>query len=357
MVNLTFVDSHNMVAYLEKSAENANFAEIVDFLNANPIRYALTIVPIPTVSSSSQPKRPKNIGKPKRKATKISQSSRPTTLVADETIHEERADIVERVVTTAASLDTEQDSGTINKTQSRTIPNEHIPQGTGSGVSPRRQDTILGDTPAQTRFEMFSKQSHEPPLSRINTRGSGEDKENQEFGKEEKVKKSTTQEEDVEIQGRYGHDTEINTASTSITTAIINITTDEPVTTVSTPITTAGISVSTAEPKKAKERGSKEKSSETATRTTRGVIIKEGSETTTRPTVPPQQKLDPKYKGKGKMVEPEKPLKKKDQIEFDEEVVRNLEAQLQAELEEEKRLARQKEEESNIALIAEWDAV
>nr|GFD26244.1 hypothetical protein [Tanacetum cinerariifolium] len=53
----------------------------------------------------------------------------------------------------------------------------------------------------------------------------------------------------------------------------------------------------------------------------------------------------------------EKPLKKKDQIEFDEKVVRNLEAQLQAELEEEKRLARQKEEESNIALIAEWDAV
>ncbi|GKC87298.1 hypothetical protein Tco_1147947 [Tanacetum coccineum] len=32
-----------MVAYLEKSAENANFDEIVVFLNANPIRYALTI--------------------------------------------------------------------------------------------------------------------------------------------------------------------------------------------------------------------------------------------------------------------------------------------------------------------------
>nr|GFC48534.1 hypothetical protein [Tanacetum cinerariifolium] len=54
------------------------------------------------------------------------------------------------------------------------------------------------------------------------------------------------------------------------------------------------------------------KSSETATRPTRGVIMREASETTTRQTIPPQQQLDPKNKGKGKMVEPEKPLKKKD---------------------------------------------
>ncbi|GJW54562.1 hypothetical protein Tco_0098647 [Tanacetum coccineum] len=38
MAGLTFADSHNMVAYLEKSTENADFAEIVDFLNVNPIR-------------------------------------------------------------------------------------------------------------------------------------------------------------------------------------------------------------------------------------------------------------------------------------------------------------------------------
>nr|GEZ98744.1 hypothetical protein [Tanacetum cinerariifolium] len=42
MTNLTFADSHNMVAYMEKSAENVDFAEIVDFLNAIPIKYALT---------------------------------------------------------------------------------------------------------------------------------------------------------------------------------------------------------------------------------------------------------------------------------------------------------------------------
>ncbi|GJZ77599.1 hypothetical protein Tco_0642271 [Tanacetum coccineum] len=62
-----------------------------------------------------------------------------------------------------------------------------------------------------------------------------------------------------------------------------------------------------------------------------------------------------KDKGKGKMVEPEKPLKKKDQIALDEEMARNLEAQMQAKLIEEERLARQKEEEANIVLIESWD--
>ncbi|GKE14504.1 hypothetical protein Tco_1422081, partial [Tanacetum coccineum] len=54
-------------------------------------------------------------------------------------------------------------------------------------------------------------------------------------------------------------------------------------------------------------------------------------------------------------AKPEVPLKKKDQVALDEEMARNLKAQLQAELIEEKRLARQKEEEANIALIKSWD--
>ncbi|GJR91248.1 hypothetical protein Tco_0215259 [Tanacetum coccineum] len=49
--------------------------------------------------------------------------------------------------------------------------------------------------------------------------------------------------------------------------------------------------------------------------------------------------------------QPEVPLKKKDQVALDEEMTRNLEAQLHAELMKEERLARQKEEEAKIALI------
>ncbi|GKG28034.1 hypothetical protein Tco_0406361, partial [Tanacetum coccineum] len=58
-----------------------------------------------------------------------------------------------------------------------------------------------------------------------------------------------------------------------------------------------------------------------------------------------------KDKGKAIMIKPERPLKKKDQVALDEEMARNLEPQLQAKLIEEERLARQKEEEANLALI------
>ncbi|GKE24499.1 hypothetical protein Tco_1436011 [Tanacetum coccineum] len=302
--------------------------------------------------------------------------------------------------------------------------NELIPQGTGSGSGPRRQDIILGDRPAQTRFERLSKQSNDPPLSIVNTLGSEEDNmklnelmeiytrfpervlaleniktaQNLEIinlkkrvKKLEKKKKARTpqlkrrlfkvriessaekslsdqedaskqgrnridQDEEIswfqegaKTQGRHGHDFEVNTTSTSITTASINITTAEPIATVSAPVTIAGVFVSNAKPStpstttiliededltisqtlikmrsvKSKEK-SKEKgvSSETTLRPTRGVIMKEASETVTRPIVPPQQQLDPKDKGKGIMQEPEKPVKVKgkDQIAFDEEV-------------------------------------
>ncbi|GKF09657.1 hypothetical protein Tco_0043881 [Tanacetum coccineum] len=53
-----------------------------------------------------------------------------------------------------------------------------------------------------------------------------------------------------------------------------------------------------------------------------------------------------------KMIEPEKPLKKKDQISFDEEIT----SKLQAEFDEEERFAREKDE-ANVALTEEWDDI
>nr|GEV20365.1 hypothetical protein [Tanacetum cinerariifolium] len=57
-------------------------------------------------------------------------------------------------------------------------------------------------------------------------------------------------------------------------------------------------------------------------------------------------------KGKEIMVEPEKPLKKKDQIAFDEEVTRKLDAHMKAKMEEEERITREKDE-ANIAIVEE----
>ncbi|GJV12767.1 hypothetical protein Tco_1354308 [Tanacetum coccineum] len=45
MSDLKFADTHNLVVFLEKPTESEGFEEIVDFLNANPIKYALTVNP------------------------------------------------------------------------------------------------------------------------------------------------------------------------------------------------------------------------------------------------------------------------------------------------------------------------
>ncbi|GKE46628.1 hypothetical protein Tco_1477886, partial [Tanacetum coccineum] len=77
----------------------------------------------------------------------------PLKMVGDEAVHKELGDRMEKAATTTSSLEAEQDSGS----------------------GPRCQDTILRDVDAQTRFEITSKQSNDPPLSRGYTFGSGED--------------------------------------------------------------------------------------------------------------------------------------------------------------------------------------
>ncbi|GKB74942.1 hypothetical protein Tco_0936354 [Tanacetum coccineum] len=55
------------------------------------------------------------------------------------------------------------------------------------------------------------------------------------------------------------------------------------------------------------------------------------------------------------MIEPEVPLKRKDQVSLDKEMKRNLETQLQAELIKEEKMARKNEKEANITLIESWE--
>nr|GEV35933.1 hypothetical protein [Tanacetum cinerariifolium] len=149
---------------------------------------------------------------------------------------------------------------------------------------------------------------------------------------------------DAETQGRYGHDIEVNTASTSITTTSINLTAAEPVTTVSEPVNIVGVSVSTAEQinivgvsvstaeqstpltttttlikdadliitqtfmkmRSVKSKGKSKEKGISSTRLTRGMNMKEASEIASRPIVPPQQQLDPKDKGKDETVHEER---------------------------------------------------
>ncbi|GJZ35106.1 hypothetical protein Tco_0580923 [Tanacetum coccineum] len=450
MANLIFADSHNMVAYLETSEDNADFAEIVDFLNASPIRRDLhfndedgitcltsteifenlqligskstalnefgtniasaviclakkqkfnfsklifdavfndeydtpshikmhvegegrqptesqphpTMLYIYVVQSlllhhHHTPKQIQKHRKTKRKAIEISQSSRPTTLVADETVYEERGDNVERV--------------------SYAIVRCRL----GSG-SPRRQDTILGDRPAQTRFVRLSKQSNHPPLSGVNTPGT-QDLEitnlKKRVKKMEKKKKSRTPQlkrrlfkdriesstekslgdqedaskqgrneinqdegiswfqKDENTQGRYGHD--ISTAE--VTTASVPSDVD-----VSTASLIRLVDDSIIDDITLAETLMKIKSSSSRSQKDKGVMFKEPSEPTT--TSRPQSHIPPKDKGKGMMQEPEKPVKVKGkvQIEYDVDVAQRL----QAELDEEDRLEREREKEASKA--------
>ncbi|GJS68133.1 hypothetical protein Tco_0682698 [Tanacetum coccineum] len=95
----------------------------------------------------------------------------------------------------------------------------------------------------------------------------------------------------------------------------------------------------------------------TATTTTttrpkaRGVVVQEPSEFRT-----PQESQPSMIKDKGKaiMIEPEVPLKRKDQVALDEDLARNLQAQLRRTIEE-KGLQEKGKRKFNIVLIESWD--
>ncbi|GKB26942.1 hypothetical protein Tco_0866343 [Tanacetum coccineum] len=102
---------------------------------------------IPTIiqPSTSQPQKKQKPRKP-RKDIQISQSSGPTSNVADEAVNEEMDDCLARAATTATGLDAEQDNG--------------------GGLQGQENQ---GDTIAQTRFKNVSKTSNDSLLARVNT--------------------------------------------------------------------------------------------------------------------------------------------------------------------------------------------
>ncbi|GKD02192.1 hypothetical protein Tco_1177166 [Tanacetum coccineum] len=84
----------------------------------------------------------------------------------------------------------------------------------------------------------------------------------------------------------------------------------------------------------------------------KGIAFREPVESTVTTTVPSQKSKD---KGKAIMIEPEKPLMKKDQMALDEELAREIEAEEQAELERIQKERAAQEEASRAAIYEEWD--
>ncbi|GJS09755.1 putative ribonuclease H-like domain-containing protein [Tanacetum coccineum] len=111
---------------------------------------------------------------------------------------------------------------------------------------------------------------------------------------------------------------------------------------------TAGEAIKAAKPKVVTTAAT----TATTTNKDRRVVVQEPSEFRVPQEIKP---LSSKDKGKGIMIEPEVPLKRKDQIALDEQIGRDIQAKLDAELLEEKKLARKQKEEASIALIESWE--
>nr|GEU57136.1 hypothetical protein [Tanacetum cinerariifolium] len=234
----------------------------------------------PTIlqSSSSQPQK---THKPKKPIIKVTQV---------------------RAATTASSLEVEQDSGNITKTQSEATPNEPSSQGTDSGGAPSVLE--LDKTKTSQHNDIGSLKRRVKKL-------------------EKRIGKDMFDVDD--LCGEEVFVAEQKVVSTAATTT--TITTEE--------LTLAQVleEIKTSKPK------------------AKRVVIQEPSESTT--TIPKQQSQN---KRKRIMIEePVKP-KKKDQIRIDEKAANRL----QAEFDEEERLAREiskKEQEANIELIKTWDDI
>ncbi|GJY84596.1 DNA-directed DNA polymerase [Tanacetum coccineum] len=356
------------------------------------------------IQSSTQPQKTQKPRKPKRKDTQVPQPSDPSENVTDEAVHKELGDSLVRAATTASSLEAEQDSGggprcqeTIGDTTARTRFESVSKHSNDSLLA--RGNTLRSDedrlkldelmalcTTLQTRVldlektkttqhnEIASLKRRVKKLEKKNRSRTHKLKRLYKVGLTARVESSRDEEslgEDASKQGRINAidaDEEITLVSVQddadkemfdmdalngeeVFVAGQNENVVEEVVDaaqVSTAATTVTITTEEITLAQALE------ALKTSKPKVKGIVFQEPGKSTTTTTISSQQSQD---KGKGIMIEePVKPMKKKDQISFDEEIA----LKLQAEFDEEERLAREKakkEKEANIALIETWDDI
>ncbi|GJZ82650.1 retrovirus-related pol polyprotein from transposon TNT 1-94 [Tanacetum coccineum] len=325
----------------------------------------------------------------------------------DEAVHKELGDSLVRSATTASSLEAEQDNGNITKTRSKATPNESSSLGTTSGGGLRCQET-MGDTIAQTRVLDLEKtkttQQNEIASLKRRIKTLEQKKKSRthglkrlhKVGMSRRVESSGDEEdlgEDASKQGRRINaidadeditlvnvkddvdnemfdvdalnDEEVFVAEQEVAPKGVNLTVDE------VTLAQALAALKSVKPKvkgdvikepsvpvSAASASIKLSVATTTTATTptprKGIVITElGTPIITRSSQQPSQ-AKVQDKGKGKMVEPKpvKPTKKKVQIMLDEEIA----LKLQAEIDEEERIARAEEEKIDEANIS-WDDI
>ncbi|GKB09421.1 hypothetical protein Tco_0837733 [Tanacetum coccineum] len=407
MLNLKFADTHNMVVFLEKPTESAGFEEIVDFLNANPIKYALTINPTiytscieqfwdtakaktvngevqlhalvdgkkrlyiapshtkkifgnirrvgkdfsgrvtplfptmmvqaqqeqgegsamptdpqhtPTITqpSTSQPKKTQKPRKPKKKNTEVPQSSGSIEHVADKAVNKEMDDNLEITSLKLRVKKLEKKGG------SRTHKLKRLYKVGSSRRVESSDEEDLGVEDASKQGRKIGDIDVDKGITLVNKTAENQGR----FTDEDMFGVNDLDGDEVIVDNVDVVKIAEETVNVAATTILVSIASTIPVSAAITVITDVEITLAQAlaELKTAKPKA-------------KGIVMQEPGESTT---IKPQQQHS-KDKGKAIMEEPEKPLKKKDQIRFDEEVALKLQAQMQAELEEEDKLARQRE--------------
>ncbi|GJZ79382.1 hypothetical protein Tco_0644219 [Tanacetum coccineum] len=425
MSTLTFADTHNMVAFLEKPTESDGFHEIIDFLNANQIHYALTINPIiytscieqfwaTTKENTVNGERQLQALVDKKRVIITESSIRSDLHLADVggidclpivAIFEELAwmgregkDFSGRVTPLFATMmvqatqDKGVDSGISTDSQQTPIttqPSSSRPQKKQSRRKQRKETEVPQD---ETHHDdSVPIPSNDPLLSGLQRlRKVGESSRVESFddtkslGAQEDASKQGGIKIVDETQGRLNdaemfniddlHDDEVIVDMEVVECAptipitplmegvnylprLMNYTNHTPTNAPTTVIDELTLAQTLIEIKAAKPKVVTTAATTTTTRPkARGVVVQEPSEfRTTTPSPQASQPSKTKDKGKAIMIEPEVPLKRKDQVALDEEMTRNLAAQLQAKLIEEEKMERKKEEEANIALIESWE--
>ncbi|GJV42299.1 hypothetical protein Tco_1420739 [Tanacetum coccineum] len=419
MSTLQFAETHNMIAFLEKPAENNGFQEIIDFLNANQIHYALTFNHTIYTSCIEQfwaTSKAKTVNGERqlqalvdKKKVIITETSIRSDLYLEDAVGTDclpTATIFEELPSTSRP----------QKKQSRRKQRKEtkVPQdGTHHDDSvpiPSNDPLLSGEDRMQLTKLMILCTNLQKQVLNLEKAKDAQAKEIADLKKRVDASKQGRSFENIdkdaevslvdEIQGRIDdaemfdtddlHGDEVivdmevgekqeqsvkvdeREVSTGVEDSVapkipvtsagerVTATKIDEITTTSAP--TTAIDEITLAQTLIEIKAAKPKAVTTAATTTtttrpkaRGVVVQELSEFRTT-TSSPQASQPSKTKDKGKaiMIKPKVPLKKKDQVALDEEMARNLEAQLQAELIEEERIAGEKEEEANIALIESW---
>ncbi|GJT72464.1 ribonuclease H-like domain-containing protein [Tanacetum coccineum] len=298
--------------------------------------------------------------KPKRKDTQVPRPSGHTEHVVDKAVHKELGNSLVRAITTASSLEAEQDSGNIAKTRSKATPNESSSLGTTSGGGLRCQET-MGDTIAQTKFKNKVLDLEKTKTTLANEIASLKRRvkklEHKQRSRTQWLKRLRNVGATTMVES-FGNEEDLGEDASKQGRKINAIDVDEDITLVNDDADKEMFDVDALNGKEVFVAGQNENvveeivdAAQVSTAATTVTITTE--EVTLSQALADLKSTKPKAKGIAfREPEPEKPLKKKDQLKLDEEIA----LKLQAEIDEEEIINRAEKEKIDEANIA-WDDI